>query len=191
MVDRPPSLVRRSCRPSRSMSIQGHRTGLPTGRGDRSWPSFHRRQPQPRKIRRKGGRRPSRVTRSALAGDLARLHSGASGGWPALAARAPGADRCGAEPVRRAAGTARAPTPPGPAGLRAAGGAQAHNVPPKGSAPDRELRCTSVSAHLARRLPRSGRARRAPRALEDVKKVVTTSDNTRTTGGPPRGSWRL
>src|SRR5437764_2919727 len=59
---------------------------------------------------------PSRVTRSALAGDLARLRTGAPGGWPALAARAPGADRCGAEPVRRAAETGRAPTPPWPGG---------------------------------------------------------------------------
>src|SRR5215468_4745090 len=75
-----------------------------------------RRQPEPGKISRKGGRRPSHVTRSALAGDLPRLHTGAPEGWPALAARAPGADRCGARPVRRAAGTARAPTPPWPAG---------------------------------------------------------------------------
>jgi len=57
-----------------------------------------------------GGRRPSRVTRSALAGDLARLHTGATGGWLALAVRAPGADRCGAQPVRWAAGTAHAQT---------------------------------------------------------------------------------
>jgi hypothetical protein len=75
-----------------------------------------RRQSQPGKISCKGGRRPSHVTRSALVGDLARLHTGAPGGWPALAARAPGADRCGARPVRRAAGTARAPTPPWPGG---------------------------------------------------------------------------
>jgi hypothetical protein len=56
------------------------------------------------------------VTRSALAGDLARLHTGAAGGWPALAARAPGADRCGAQPVRWVAGTGSAPTPPWPGG---------------------------------------------------------------------------
>jgi len=37
-------------------------------------------------------------------------------GGPLFAARAPGADRCGAEPVRRAAGTTRAPTPPWPGG---------------------------------------------------------------------------
>ena len=75
-----------------------------------------RRQLVPYKITRKGGRRPSRVTRSALAGDLVRLHTEAPGGWPALAARAPGADRCDAQPVRGAAGTARAPTPPWPGG---------------------------------------------------------------------------
>src|SRR5260370_25962694 len=38
-----------------------------------------RRQPEPGKITRKGGRRPSRVTRSALARDLPRLHTGAPG----------------------------------------------------------------------------------------------------------------
>src|SRR5215510_14915730 len=59
----------------------------------RSWPSFDRRQPQAGKISCKGGRRPSRVTRSALVGDLARLHNGAPGGWTAFTARAPGADR--------------------------------------------------------------------------------------------------
>jgi hypothetical protein len=39
---------------------------------------------EPGKITRKSDRRSSRVTRSALAGDLARLHAGASGGWPLL-----------------------------------------------------------------------------------------------------------
>src|SRR6516164_3584775 len=34
----------------------------------------------------------------------ARLHTGAPGGWSPLAAHAPGADRCGARPVRRASG---------------------------------------------------------------------------------------
>jgi hypothetical protein len=44
---------------------------------------------------------------------------------------APGADRCGAEPVRRAVETIRARTPPWPGkGRRAAGGAQARNVSP-------------------------------------------------------------
>jgi hypothetical protein len=56
------------------------------------------------------------VTRSALVGDLGWLHTGAPGGWLALAVRAPGADRCGAWPVRRAAGVTRAPTPPWPGG---------------------------------------------------------------------------
>jgi len=45
---------------------------------------------------------------AALDADLARFKTGAPGGWPALAVRAPGVDRCGAEPVGRAAGTARA-----------------------------------------------------------------------------------
>jgi hypothetical protein len=60
----------------------------------------------------------------------------------------------------------------GPKGLRAAGGAQARNVPPKGPPGDRrELRRVRVSANLARRWPRAtaSRARRAPRALEDVR----------------------
>ena len=113
-----------------------------------------RRQPEPGKITRKGGRRPSRVTRSALAGDLARLHNGAPGGWSALAARAPGADRCGAQPVRRAAGQVARRRRRGPEGLSAAGGAQARNVPPEGPPGDRrELRRVRVSAAVARRLP--------------------------------------
>jgi hypothetical protein len=53
------------------------------------------------KITDKGGRRPSRVTRSALVGDLVRLHTGAPGGWRPLATRALGVDRCGSRPVRR------------------------------------------------------------------------------------------
>jgi hypothetical protein len=131
-----------------------------------------RRQPQPGKITRKGGRRPSRVTRSALAGDLDRLHTGAPGGWPALAARVPGADRCGAWPVWRAAGTARAPTPPCPAGLRAAGGAQARNVSPGGFRPVTGVSCAAFgSAPPSRCAPKISDQpvpRRAPRALEDV-----------------------
>jgi hypothetical protein len=39
--------------------------------------------------------------------NLARLHTGAPGGWPALAARAPGADPCGAEPVTSIVNTIR------------------------------------------------------------------------------------
>jgi hypothetical protein len=45
---------------------------------------FDRRQPQAGKIGRKGGRRPSHVTRSALVGDLAQLHTEVRGGWPPL-----------------------------------------------------------------------------------------------------------
>ena len=142
----------------------------------RSHPS-DRRQPGPGKITRKGGRRPSRVTRSALAGDLARLHTGAPGGWPAFAVRAPGADRCGAEPVRRAAGTGVARRRRrGPEGLRAAGGAQARNVLPKSPHGDRrELRRVRISAILARRYPgtATSQVRRASRALEAVWKVLT------------------
>jgi len=57
------------------------------------------------------------VTRSASAraGDLDRDHTGAPGGWPALAARAPGTDRCGVRPVRRADGRRGASYLPGPA----------------------------------------------------------------------------
>jgi hypothetical protein len=73
-------------------------------------------KPKPGKISRKGGRRPSRVTRSALAGDLCLASHWSAGRMARFAARAPGADRCGPQPVRRAAGTARAPTPPWPGG---------------------------------------------------------------------------
>ena len=41
-----------------------------------------RRRTEPGKITCKGDRRSSQVTRSALARDLARLHTGAPGGWP-------------------------------------------------------------------------------------------------------------
>jgi hypothetical protein len=58
-----------------------------------------RRQPEPGKISRKGGRRPSRVTRSALAVIFPGFTMERREDGPALAARAPGADRCGARPV--------------------------------------------------------------------------------------------
>jgi hypothetical protein len=130
----------------------------------------------PGKITRKSGRRPSHVTRSALARDLARLHTGAPGGWPALAARAPGADRCGPEPVRRAAGTTRAPTPPWPGGPKSGRrrpGAQ--HSPGRPAVDRRELRRVRISAILRAALVqwRASRARRAPRALEVVGKVLT------------------
>src|SRR5215510_15985885 len=57
----------------------------------RSWPSFDRRQPQAGKISCKGGRRPSRVTRSALAGDLCPASHWSAGRMAAFAVRAPGA----------------------------------------------------------------------------------------------------
>ena len=48
-----------------------------------------------------------------------RLLTGAPGGWPALATRAPDAARCGARPEQRAARTTCAPTPPWPNAFRA------------------------------------------------------------------------
>ena len=135
-----------------------------------------RRQPEPGKITRKGGRRPSRVTRSALARDLARLHTGAPGGWPALAARAPGADRCGAEPVRRAAGTTRAPTPPWPGGPKSGRRRPGAQRSPERPAGDRRELRRARSAHPSRGACQDRRpagARRAPRALETVEKVLT------------------
>jgi hypothetical protein len=78
-------------------------------------------------------------------------------------------------------GMTRAATPPCPAGLRAAGGAQARNVPrrpgrrPAGVAP------TSPSAIPLRRLAHErvvSWARRAPRALEVSRGSCHTSDNT-------------
>ena len=122
------------------------------------------------KISRKGGRRPSRVTRSAFAGDLARLHTGAPGGCPAFAVRAPGADRCGARPVRRAAGTACAPTPPWPGGPKSGKrrpGAQRLPERPAGviggSSAASGLASSSRGAD-----PKAvaSRVRRAPRALD-------------------------
>jgi hypothetical protein len=62
--------------------------------------------------------------------------------------------------------------------LRAASGAQARYVSPGGPLGDRrELRRVRVSVILARRSPRERlpAGRRAPRALEDVEKVLTAS----------------
>jgi hypothetical protein len=139
-----------------------------------------RRQPEPGKIRHKGGRRPSRVTRSALVRDLARLDTGVPGGWPALAARAPGADRCGAQLVRRAAGTTRAPTPPWPGGPKSGRRRPGAQCFPQKARPVIGGSCAASGSapSLARRCPRAlvSRARRAPRALEAVKIFLTTSD---------------
>ena len=107
----------------------------------------------PGKIGRKGGRRPSRVTRSALVGDLPRLHTGASEDGPllqiarlALTVAAPG--RSGGPRGRLARRRRR-----GTECLRAASGAQARNVSREGPAGDRrELRRVRVSVILARRL---------------------------------------
>jgi hypothetical protein len=131
---------------------------------------------KPGKITRKGGRRPSRVTRSALGVISAWLDTGAPGGWPALAARAPGADRCGARPVRRAAGKTRAPTPPWPGGPKSGRRRPGAQRSPERRADDRpELRCVRVSIILAalsqeRRPARPG-ALCAPLML--VKKFLT------------------
>ena len=70
--------------------------------------------------------------------------------------RAPGADRCGLNPCGGPRGQVARRRRRGPEGLRAAGGAQARNVSPKGLAGDRrELRRAGVSASVVRRLPRS------------------------------------
>ena len=72
------------------------------------------------------------MTRSALARDLARLHTGAPGGWPALqlarlALIVAALTLCGGPRGRLARRRRR-----GPEGLRAAGGAPARNVPQSG-----------------------------------------------------------
>lgn len=89
------------------------------------------------------------MTRSALVRDLPRLHTGAPGGWPAFAARALGADRCSAQPVRRAAGTTRAPTPPWPggpkSGRRRPGAPRSPERPPDDR---RKLRRARISPNL-------------------------------------------
>jgi hypothetical protein len=149
-----------------------------------------RRQPKPGKITRKGGRRPSRVTRSALAGDLPRFHTGAPGGWPALAARAPGADRYGAAPVRRAAGTTRAPTPPWPGGPKSGRRRPGAQLSPQRPRPMTGGSCaaprSAPSARGAYQQRWPAGARRAPRALEAVEKVLTT----RQVGQGRWGRWK-
>jgi hypothetical protein len=83
-----------------------------------------RRHPEPGKILPKDGRSPSSVTRSALARDLPRLHTGAPGGWPrSFSSRArrlivAALSLCGGMRGRLARRRRR-----GPEGLRAAGGA--------------------------------------------------------------------
>ena len=60
-------------------------------------------------------------------------------------------------------------------GLRAAGGARGAAFPQRPTGDRRELRRVSVSASRARRLTRSAESqvRRAPRALENVEKLLT------------------
>jgi len=91
--------------------------------------------PKPGKISRKGGRRPSRVTRSALVGDLCPASHWSAGRMVllqfarlALIVAAPG--RCVGPRGRLARRRRR-----GPGGLRAANGAQARNVSPGRPAP--------------------------------------------------------
>src|SRR6516165_3705464 len=101
-------------------------------------------------------------------------------GWPALAARAPGADRCGARPVRQAAGTARAPTPPWPGGPNSG-----RRRPGAQRFPDRPTpRPAGPAPRLAQRHPRAVPAResrpagtgalRAP-LMFYVKKILTAA----------------
>ena len=135
------------------------------------------RQSQPGKIRYKGGRRPSRVTRSALVCDLARLHTRTPGGWPALAVRAPGADRCGAQPVRPGCRTGSAPTPPWPEGPKSGWRHPGARRPPEEAhsvtGGSRAASGSAPSPHSALPGAVASRVRRAPRALEDVEKVLT------------------
>ncbi len=144
------------------------------------------------KISRMGGRRPSRVTRSALAGDLARLHTGAPGGWPALSARTPGADRAALSPYGGTRGRLARRRRRGPEGLRAARGAQ--RSPSEGPPVIGGSCAASRSAHPARGACQDRRpawARRAPRALELlVEKVVTSQALTRAWQGRSHRSAR-
>ena len=94
----------------------------------------------------------------------------------AFATRAPGAVRCGARPVRRVAGSIARRRRRGPEGLRAAGGAQARNVSGKARPVTGET-CVAAGSASSSRGAYPGAvaslARRAPRALEDVEKVLT------------------
>src|SRR6266702_6412654 len=114
------------------------------------------------------------------------------GGWPALAARAPGADRCGLSRCGGLRGGLARRRRRGPEGLSAAGGAQARNAPRTARPCDRrELRRIPVSASVARRSPRSAasRAWRAPRALEAVEKALTVRHGT--TCAVPLDAWHF
>jgi hypothetical protein len=94
------------------------------------------------------------------------------GGWPAFAARAPGADRGGARPVRRVAGTARAPTPPWPGGPKSGKRRPGAQRFPWKARPVTGGSCGASGSASSSRGAYPGavanRGRRAPRALEDV-----------------------
>ncbi len=147
------------------------------------WHPSDRRQLEPGKITRRSGRRPSRVTRSALARDLARLHTGAPGGWPLLqfarlALIVAALSRCGGPRGRLARRRRRGPA--GPKSGRRRPGAQ--RFPRKTRRAAGRSCATYRPAQPARGAcqdRRPARARRAPRALEDVKIVITNLDNIR------------
>ena len=119
--------------------------------------------------------------RSALDGDLGRLKTGAPGEWPIPRGSAPGG-RNGGQPVTgRVRSRARAAARRAPQVLRRSCQSGRGEYPEAlAPAPPSE---PSVTSPARARLPRAGsRARRrgALRApLKYVKKVVTTSDNTR------------
>ena len=144
-----------------------------------------RRQSEPGKITVQGARRASRsdgAAGAALDGDLARLKTGAPGGWPfpraACSAGVTAASRGRAVPwvahgrqpavCRRCKGGAASP--------------EAASVPAGASRPPRRARPSVTLAARARLLARDqapSSARRAPRALEDEEKVLTDRESRR------------
>jgi hypothetical protein len=151
----PLDAVTRAVRASQSATAPGH-------------PS-DRRQLEPGKISRKGGRRPSRVTRSALAGDLCPASHWSAGTMAALAARAPGADRCSA-PVRRAAGNNSAADAAVPDRAKERQAAPRRVTIPRNARPVTGRSCAAPESAPTPRGAYSGaaarRVRRASRALE-------------------------
>jgi len=109
-----------------------------------------------------------------------------------VAARALGAGRCGAEACGGPRGQFARRRRRGPEGLRAAGGAQARDVPPKGP-PDDRRRAAAASestTSFARLLPTvASRPRRARAPLMLVKKLLTPR-RTGTAHRHPRTSAR-
>jgi hypothetical protein len=154
------------------LRLRAHRTLLIV----HTWSSSGRRRTEPGKITVKGARRASHVTRSALDRDLARFKTGALGGWPPGTRRAPRLSRRGAQLARLVSGAWSAPTPPWPEGPKSGTRRPALKVPRLSlTGCPRMLRRLGVSAFRARRGLRSAasQVRRAPRALEDVEKVLT------------------